>query len=98
MIIMSRGVSTSDARCVVDAGYQVLVVGAPTHEERKRAGPPFCHSRRWGQLIDQDLARLEQTARNLLNGPIRILGRGTIHQSVLLCGDPLRKLIKHANP
>lgn len=97
MIIFKR--HNSDAAIAhIGRGEQVLVVGQPTAEERKLAGPPFCHSRRWGQLIDQNLQRLEQTARRLLNGPIRIMGRGTIHQSVLLCGDPLRRLMRNANP
>lgn len=102
MIIFKRH-NQEMARSAVIRGEQVLVIGKPTLEEKRRAGPPFCHARQWGQLIDRDLARLEETARALLSGPVKISGTYAAKQGfgepfVLLCGDPLRRLIRNANP
>ena len=98
MIIFKR-YNHALARQAVIAGEQVLLIGKPTLQEKRSAGPPFCHARNWGQLIDRDLDRLYETARALLNGPVKILGTYSGDEPfVLLCGDPLRRLIKHANP
>jgi hypothetical protein len=78
-------------------GQQALCVGEPTRDEKRKAPPPFHNSKRWGQLFDQDLNRLVQTAKDLGATPIRLMFRATDKQSVLLCGNPLRRAMNHAD-
>jgi hypothetical protein len=78
-------------------GDQALCVGEPTRDEQRKAPPPFHNAKRWGQLFDQDLGRLVQTAKDLGATPVRLMFRGADEQSVLLCGNPLRRAMNHAD-
>lgn len=96
MIIFGR----MEARSAVSTsleGSQALCVGEPTPHEQRKAPPPFHNSKRWGQLFDQDLRRLVQTAKDLGATPVRLMFRGDDEQSVLLCGNPLRRAMNHAD-
>lgn len=97
MIIFARFEARSAVTSALD-GSQALCVGTPTPSEQRKAPAPFHNSKRWGQLFDQDLKRLVQTAKDLGATPIRLMFRATDKQSVLLCGNPLRRAMNHANP
>ena len=85
-----------EAMDYVKAGGQALHVWKPPENAYSEAPVCFKKTKLWGHLLDNNLARLTATARNLGVKVIKVSKQGQRGQHIDLCGKPLQKAIGEA--
>ena len=80
------------------AGGQALHVHEPGGMKKSFPKAPECfkRARLWGHLMDQDMTRLDETARRFGVRRVSIQKAGEPDQHVDLCGEPLMRAIEEA--
>jgi hypothetical protein len=85
-----------EARAYAAKGGQALHVWKPGEAGKTWPGAPgvFKRNMTWAHLFDQDVERLQATARRLGVRVIAVQDRRTRDQHIDLCGKPLKRAIK----
>jgi len=80
----------SEARLLVNRGYQVLYLNPVKHQATEQTT--------YGHLTDLNKSRLEESAQTLGIKNAKIYGLGSAEQRIVLSGSPLRKALVSADP